>query len=343
MTEQSPNHEEWRRLYEAAIAVKALGPWMWMYEDDLFAVEDPETGELGFVSVMGAAGEHFAVAVYRGGAGLRGFMAMQDAGEAMNAELALSTPQIQASFENRDLLTAEDRAVIKSLGLKFRGRNAWPWFRSYRPGFYPWYLNGEEARTLACALEQLLIVAPRFRDDDTLFYSEADRGLLVRAASAAAGELVWTERYQREFSSDVTPAVSKIETALIERFKAAPKQQMTIELDVFMLPHPVRDGKDDRPKYIYQLLLVEAKTGYVLGFEMMQVETSLEEMWAGLPSLLVRQLVQLGLHPALLKARPGLVCDLIRPLAQELGVTLQRSTRLPMLDSARKSLVRYMG
>lgn len=52
----------------------------------------------------------------------------------------------------------------KQLNLKYRGRQAWPQFRSYRPGCFPWHLEREEVQTLIIALEQLLEVAPRFEN-----------------------------------------------------------------------------------------------------------------------------------------------------------------------------------
>ena len=46
---------KWRPRYEAADHIKELAPWQWMQESDIFGVQDPETGEFGFVSVMGQA------------------------------------------------------------------------------------------------------------------------------------------------------------------------------------------------------------------------------------------------------------------------------------------------
>src|SRR5690606_28813463 len=127
-----------------------LGPWEWMEEDDLFGVQDPETGELGFVSIMGMAGEHYAVGVYRGAKGLYGYLHLKEMDPFLiRTEDLLNIPQLQASLEDRELLEKRDRDQIKSLGLKFRGRNAWPQFRSYRPGYAPWYIEKDEARLLA--------------------------------------------------------------------------------------------------------------------------------------------------------------------------------------------------
>jgi hypothetical protein len=64
--EMTPGIREWRRLYESAVRIKEMSPWEWMTETDVFGVRSPETGELGFVSVMGLLGEHYAVSLYLG-------------------------------------------------------------------------------------------------------------------------------------------------------------------------------------------------------------------------------------------------------------------------------------
>ena len=51
-----PTLDNWRRLYDLAGEIKRLAPWRWMGEDDLFAVQDPDTGKTGFVSIMGRGG-----------------------------------------------------------------------------------------------------------------------------------------------------------------------------------------------------------------------------------------------------------------------------------------------
>ncbi len=48
-----PTLEQWRALYAAAGAFRELAPWQWMTGDDLFAVEDPASGEVSYGTVMG--------------------------------------------------------------------------------------------------------------------------------------------------------------------------------------------------------------------------------------------------------------------------------------------------
>ena len=68
-----PTRQQWQRLYELAIELKEMAPWNWMSEVDLFGLQNPQDGQLGFVSIMGELGEYFALALYRGPEGLAGF------------------------------------------------------------------------------------------------------------------------------------------------------------------------------------------------------------------------------------------------------------------------------
>lgn len=179
--ETTPGTREWRELYDAAARVKELAPWEWMTEADVFGVQNPETGEPGFVSVMVMLGEHYAVSLYLDSEGIHGFLDLQMMGPFADPEGLLQIPQLQASFEDREQLDKRDRAVIKELGLKFRGRNAWPMFRSYRPSFFPWFLETWEVRFLSCALDQLADVVPRFGENSSLLEPSGGDRYLLRA------------------------------------------------------------------------------------------------------------------------------------------------------------------
>jgi hypothetical protein len=164
MNSSQASQAVWGRLFESAIRIKQMAPWEWMNETDVFGVQHPQTGEIGFVSVMGTLGEHIAVSLYLGASALAKFMYLQEVPSELfqeYPEILLEIPQLQASFEDRGILDDWDRQLIRNLNLKFRGRNAWPRFQSFRPGFMPWRLEPDEIRFLALALEQLEQVAHR--------------------------------------------------------------------------------------------------------------------------------------------------------------------------------------
>ncbi|KJR48077.1 hypothetical protein UF75_1550 [Desulfosporosinus sp. I2] len=88
-----------------------------MYDDDIFGVVDPETGETAYCCIMGNVGENFAVAGYLGPEGLSGILGLfsgeidPDESESMFIQKCL-----MCSFEDRSLLEASDLKQIKELG-----------------------------------------------------------------------------------------------------------------------------------------------------------------------------------------------------------------------------------
>lgn len=57
-----------------------------------------------------------------------------------------------------------------------------------------------------------------------------------------------------------------------------------LEMDLFMLPTPIMEGKD-RPFFPYMLLAVDAGSGMVIGHDLLTADPSLEAMWASSPRL----------------------------------------------------------
>jgi len=339
MTENSPTPEEWRRLYEAAVRVKELAPWQWMWEDEIFGVQHPETGELGFVSVMGRGGEHYAVALYLGPKGLYDFWDLQaTAGEEADPEQLLETPQLQASFEDRKELRKQDHEVIKQLGLKFRGAHAWPLFRSFRPGFFPWFMTAEEARFLTYALEQVPDVALRLRDDPSLLPSPEKEEYLLRTPRQTEGATVWEDQVRRVPPPEPVTIQVAMDLKALADLRSRPRSNHVLELDFFMVPTPFQE-KGARPAFPYMLLLGEAQSGLILGTELLQPDPSLEAMWGLIPVKVVHQLSPLGVVPREVRVRSELLFHLLQELAADLGFELKQTDTLRGLDQAKEFLL----
>jgi hypothetical protein len=340
----APSHEEARELYEAAVRVKELAPWEWMDESEVFGVQNPLTGELGFVSVMGTGGEHFAVAVYMGAEGLYGILEFASQETITNPDQLLDIPQLQASFENRDLLDKQDREVIKKLGLKFRGAHAWPMFRSYRPGFMPWFVTAEEARFLTHALAQTLEVAPRVKDDPDILQAEGDEGgdvYLVRVPSREGDALVWEDQTVHVPPPEEESVAVVPDAELLGQLRQLPQRAIEIEVDLFSLPTAIGE-RGERPYRPYALMLADARSGMIVGFEMMHPDPSLAEMRAGIPSKLAGWLAQAGVVPQRITARSEQLLELLEPLAETLNVTLYQADELPSIDAATDSMFSWM-
>jgi hypothetical protein len=344
MSEKSPTSDEWGRLYAITGRVKDLAPWKWMTEDNVFGVRNPERDEVGFVSVMGAGGEHFAVALYQGAVALYDFFALSEAArdgtaDSVEAERVLEIPQLQASFEDRGRLEKEDRDTIKNLGLKFRGANSWPMFRNYAPGMFPWFLTSSEARFLTIALEQLLVVAPRVRDDEDVLSGEEADEFLVRVPRVENARLLWEDKIMRVPEPELKKAApAPLDPQLLESLKKLPEVTNVIEIELTMLPMPAREKKD-RPFFPYLLMLVDASSGLILGNDMLQPLPSLDAMRAEFPTKVAEYLLKLGVKPLKIAVRTERTAQALAPLAEELGIRIKMSPKLPGLDSA----MEFMG
>ncbi|HDM79443.1 MAG TPA: hypothetical protein ENG51_23725 [Deltaproteobacteria bacterium] len=337
--------EEWRGLYEVMEKIKELAPWEWMNEHDIFGVENPETKELGFVSVMGALGEHYAISVYRGSEGLFGFLSLLDIppGEpGMFSEYLLEIPQLQASFEDRDMLTARDLKVIKSLGLKYRGRKSWPLFRSFKPGFFPWYLESEEIRFLQYALEQILDVAPRFKEDPLVLEPGREETIMVRVASKKGNNLAWRDEKMKIDPPDPEQINILVNVDIMDAVKKLPPSESEFEIDVFMYPMPVQEKRGDRPFYPYAFMIVDGNSGHVASVELLNPGASLGNMWAEVPNKLVENLEKLKVLPKRILVSSDLLYDLFYPLSEDLGFVLEAWEELPNLDDAKHGLLEFL-
>ena len=339
MAEANPTLGEWHKLYEATIHIKEIAPWEWMTETDIFGVQDPETGEISFVSVMGALGEHLALAAYLGAEGLYSFWTFEESADDAPPEAFLSMPHLQASFEDRGELTNKDRAMIKELGLRFRGRQEWPMFRSYRPGYLPWYLEPQEVRRLTYVLEQAAEVALRFKQDPALLEPVDEESYVVRVSRQAGGDLAWQDKVMRVLPPEPEDIPIPMDLEALEYVKQLPPGEHILEVDLFLVPIHIQE-KGERPYMPHMLLMVESESGFILSTELLGPEPGLPELWGSVPMQVVRQLVRIGTRPREIRVRTFELFALVQLLGQELGFEVKRSPRLRSLEHAQDSLMR---
>jgi len=65
-------------------------------------------------------------------------------------------------FGNRDELSSKELKVIKNLGLKFRGKNEWIYFRSFETGYVPYILDQAQVVQLILVFKQLYMALKCF-------------------------------------------------------------------------------------------------------------------------------------------------------------------------------------
>lgn len=338
MVANTPSQEDWQKLYDLMIQVKTLAPWEWMRELDVFGVQHPDTEELGFVSVMGMVGEHYAVAVYLGAEGLYGFIGLETSGPNIDMQQFFEVPQLQAAFEDRNELHARDRKIIRDLGLKFRGKQAWPTFRSHRPGCYPWFLEAAEARFLIVVLEQLVDVAPRLKANPSLFNVAANDQYFARVPVHENDTVTWEDRIIQVAPPESPMLELTMNLGALEALKKLPQGKQVVEMDFFIFPSPIQEERNARPAFPYVLLSVDGASGMILGTELLSPLPSLQAMWELIPETIVVQLANAGVRPQIVRVQSDLLAQLLQPLVEELGFNVVKRSRLSRLEPARAGL-----
>ena len=344
-----PTEGEWRRLYAAAVQFRDLAPWDWMWDSALFGVQDPESDTIGYCCVMGNAGEHFALALYLGTGGLIGLWKLRElwGGPFTDPMEVLATQHcLMASFEDRQLLNKRDLDTIKALGLKFRGRNAWPQFRSYQPGYDPWYLTAPEARFLATALEQAVEVAGRLSENPRLLPvpepSPKDK-YLVRVLEQTASGPQWRDTQQTPAPVPTDLPAPHLEQSDQDRARhlgeTLPRTDGVLELDFFPMPQAVQDARNERPYFPTIILLADERSQMILGTEM----TRSNDVTSAAVRKLLEVSEQLGGLPARVTVQRPEVEAMLAPVTKLLRVPLKRVRRLKAIATARGELCEFLG
>lgn len=326
-----PTGEHLKELYRAATVFKQEQPWKWLYDADIICVENPKDKTMAYCSVMGKGGEHFALGAYLGTDGLAGFCDLMKNSNNIPWHQALHYQNcLMCSFEDRDLLSVEDRKQIKELGLSFRGRNAWPMFRRFEPGFNPWYINDDECVFLTRALNQTLFVAKNLLSGQLKMNMEQGE-TIVMYSEEKDGELKWfTKETQIPYPVFTYDPVIISDELLIHKIKKAGNMQnVSLQMDVCYMPSAVQEKKGERPYFPRIFIVAEKNSGLVLDYF---VYRNIRED----ADVSVNRLIDLCLQngvPQEIQVRSEAMIAMLGDLCKKTGIRLKKANHLSIIDN----------
>ncbi|HKK18973.1 MAG TPA: plasmid pRiA4b ORF-3 family protein [Opitutales bacterium] len=167
--------------------LRALEPWKKLYDSDLFGIEDPESGDIAIVSVLGANKEVFALHVHRPPHGFQFWKQALAAPGGMSPDSILQTSSIiEAEFRNKSELEDPDRQLYRDLAIDAppKGPKKWVLFRNYRPRTMPWFPKADDLPLLIRALRltprYLQAMADSANPADFRLPDDAEAGLPTR-------------------------------------------------------------------------------------------------------------------------------------------------------------------
>ena len=333
---ETPTKETWAALYKAAVAFRDTAPWRWMQDVGVFAVENPVDGEVGYCNVIGGGGMEFGLAVFVGAEGFAGYRRLMD--EEVDPETFDASSMMQAlsaTFASRDDLERQDRAVIRTLGLRFRGRKAWPLFRSHSPGYMPWFLNEDEARFLTTALEQAVGVCLRVRDEGLDLLRGDAMGLILTRYYHNGGWLdEWRKPRRPERPTRSTELADELRMRCL-RLEPA-KGDNSWELGCFLVPAAIQ-SESERPHYPTCIMAVDRELGLIIGFQLLGPLPSVSEQQEAVVGILE----QAREIPLEVRVATDEFAEIVEVITGVVGATLSVGP-LPMLEEAREGFEGFL-
>jgi hypothetical protein len=302
-------------------------------------VRDSVSGELCYCSVMGALGEVLSMHAYIGTEGLRQFRKIEAEEIADPGEFFASTHCIYVEFVRRAELLKQDRELLAALGHpKGRGLAA-PTFRTMRPGFLPWFVTAEEARTLAECIRAVIVVCSAvISQEGAKFWERADTYPMVSRIEGAE------PKYKVEMFKSILPPEPPAAPVLLaeETLRSLRGQDYTVhgvmELDMTYSGAAI-GKKGERNSCAAIAIAADAQSGMVLAPEVTDSSVAAGETLA---KVFLKAIQITHALPKEVRVRNQRLKDSLAPLMKSFGVSVRVANRLPASEEALSHLLGFM-
>ena len=252
-------------LYETAFRFKSLKLWKKLHDNQIFGVQ-LSNSEIGYCTVMGALGEHFALGLYIGDKGFQTYYRIatssEDIPESDYFEYSVSQDCLQCSFENKDNMPDAEissvQAYAKAHNMHLRGANSFPSMMCVKPYQMPWFVTDEkDYGLLEEALKAGIEVAEKLKSskpEKLGFSANFDEiPLLIPDKDG----FIWETCHIPEIAPKVF-AVPVLSDELVQQVKAL-KKVNKMECKLIHIQKPAQDSPEEPPYFPAGLLAIETR------------------------------------------------------------------------------------
>lgn len=256
--------EQWKELYEIADRVRDMEPWKELSPINLIIVKDDGEKEL-YCSVLGhSSAEHLkGVITYEGADELNTCMMQALHVEAgLPPEYALHQLKGLAGYFMLSEVVGEDvEAVVRQIGTETE-EDLWPYFLSYRPGFFPAMPDAAEVEELTrryALLEHALVAlqesGTKLEEDEVFACERSDAGewSCKAAPFPERGFRLLTVRLGND--------------EYTRRLTTLPHTDDILQLDAVITDVPTADPMYNRALNPAIILIMDARTGLIVSCE----------------------------------------------------------------------------
>lgn len=294
---------------------------------DLTTILLPEYEEPFFCSVMGKAGECTAIGIYEGVNAIHGFYYIADNQEISPTQMIRYQNNLMCYFGNRDELSSKELQVIKDLGLKFRGKNEWIYFRSFETGYAPYILDAPQVVKLTLVLQQLYMALKALIEGKIKVNFESGNILYRKYDDESKLWLTFEPPNIIPPRIRTTPVLTdELLLAKLNKLKATRNE---IELDTLYLNAVINDKEFEKPILGNLLIIADCKSGMLIDQNMLSPKDEVIEHIFG---IFINYLMQKG-KPKTVYVRDEYIQDCLKDLCERIGVLLKVKGKLRAIDT----------
>ncbi len=334
---ERPSIEQWERLYAVAAKLKSQEPWERLADTDFVTLKLPGMKEPVFCSVMGNGKQCYGVAVYPG------YESFNLLGELLNFydlepinPFTFEQKSLLCYYGSREDIDPPDREVMKALGIRFRGRNQWIYFRSVKPGMLPWYLDASNADMLADTLEGLSAAYEQYTKNN-IQVNFAKGETLLCSCSEENGE--WkAEAAPMPSIPRLYESWSMSDKLMLDRLNDKDKIPMEVEMDTFYMPTPIQENKDETPVLPRLSLVFDRKSGMLLEHDIQTGPCSP----AAILNCLFNFIMKHG-RPSNIYVRNQRIAHIMENTCDHTGISLSVGKAMPTTDDFLGNMMNFMG
>ena len=329
--------EKWLRLYDVTQKIGMMEPWSDFSEKDQFVyVWKGEEKSVHFTFLGDSVGK----------CGIACYVGEDNYISARNRILSKNEKQepvfmlqnaLICIWDDREDISKEDYALIKSLGFSPRGKGTWLHFNRHEVGYMPTLLTETDIDFLTVAFENLTMMLRAIYEQG--LDPEFDKGKTLTRWYDPKAEIYYTHPLEVKLPKDIGnyPVVTVKENDWLREVRAMQSAGYSVELDWSYLPVPFSD-KDGRNIFPRSMLAVEKESGYILSSLLLTPEQEL----LGIAFNLLDQLIEKYGKP-----QEILICDeslrgILADACKKVNIKVTVKKRLSQVNAARKKLIETM-
>jgi hypothetical protein len=326
---KAPTAAQYKKLYPLMNRIKELAPWTRLSDIDKVLLWLPGYKEPVLCIVMGSAGESYGICVYPGYESIASYIRMIQGQDENQFFLIGRQNYISCNLGGRDELLPEERARLKELGISFRGRRDWVYFRHQLPELCPWQINADDARLLIEALTRFIAaysllasaaVSVDFEKDEALVYGYEGGTWKVRADNMPPIPL------------DLPSPIFKEGELDFLQFRE--KTGAVLEADMLYMPIPAGENAQGIPCLGRMALLFNEANGVMVGQTLPKPEKNRDAI---LLTMVSEYIVKFG-RPKTIKVRDACEEATFINFCRKLDIELIHSQGMPRTDEFSQSL-----